>query len=231
MAQSCSVRQRRPQGLSLIECLVAVSIAALTFTGLFVPLTASVLVQRQEKPLGEALNLARLELEFIRSRWSLAANYNRAGAFTVPIDQVAWPNASVSAVSMAALAASPTWTSGQINASEVRPDHVSGGGVTGFSGIRSATVAIPRGGTLNDDYVAQILVGMTPGIGNDRSRRVVIRVFAATRNAQNSLVVDPAITGAQTTRRNSLIASSGSAVASHLTGGALAILITDIAAP
>ena len=60
--------QRNQNGLTLIEALVSVVIAGISLTALVIPMTSAALLQKQEKALNEASNLARLQMESFRSQ-------------------------------------------------------------------------------------------------------------------------------------------------------------------
>jgi len=98
--------QRNQNGLTLIEALVSVVIAGISLTALVIPMTSAALLQKQEKALDEASNLARLQMESIRSQWSKADGYyfgstgstgstvtnNNGTSVRVSVDPTSWPN-------------------------------------------------------------------------------------------------------------------------------------------
>lgn len=235
-----SLTRRNHRGLTMIETLVSVVIAGVSTASLFFPLTAAALMQRQERILGEARNLARLEMENIRTTWSTGSSSVDAAyktAVRVPIDVAAWPGASQTVLALGPDTDLRDMTSG---AAEVAPANVpSSGSVTTLSGIKGGTVTIPRGPASSPnfatDYVAQILVGASPGVStagsSPKARRVVVRIFAA-RNNNSVLTIDTSANAAtQNKRSTGSFTSDGGVSSNALHTRALAILISDVAAP
>jgi type II secretory pathway pseudopilin PulG len=241
--------QRNQNGLTLIEALVSVVIAGISLTALVIPMTSAALLQKQEKALDEASNLARLQMESIRSQWSTAAGYyagstvtnNNGTAVTVSVDPTSWPN-TANAVNITMLSSSgtslqeltqnmvsttPTVVTATVTAACITAASCAAANLTGFTFRQGVNFPIPRATSgLSKDYIGQILVGATPNVTGDKARRVAIRIFAANNNAGT-------LTIASTTaaRTKSLSTTDGNTVNTSMNTGALAILVTDIAGP
>jgi type II secretory pathway pseudopilin PulG len=241
--------QRNQNGLTLIEALVSVVIAGISLTALVIPMTSAALLQKQEKALDEASNLARLQMESIRSQWSTAAGYyagstvtnNNGTAVTVSVDPTSWPN-TANAVNITMLSSSgtslqeltqnvvstaPTVVTATVTTTCITAANCAAANLTGFTFRQGVNFPIPRATSgLSKDYIGQILVGTTPNVTGDKARRVAIRIFAANNNAGT-------LTIASTTaaRTKSLSTTDGNTVNTSMNTGALAILVTDIAGP
>jgi type II secretory pathway pseudopilin PulG len=241
--------QRNQNGLTLIEALVSVVIAGISLTALVIPMTSAALLQKQEKALDEASNLARLQMESIRSQWSTAAGYyagstvtnNNGTAVTVSVDPTSWPNTanavnitmlsssgtSLSSLSENVVSTTPTVVTATVTAACITAANCAAANLTGFTFRQGVNFPIPRATSgLSKDYIGQIIVGATPNVTGDKARRVAIRIFAANNNAGT-------LTIASTTaaRTKSLSTTNGNTVNTNMNTGALAILVTDIAGP
>jgi type II secretory pathway pseudopilin PulG len=241
--------QRNQNGLTLIEALVSVVIAGISLTALVIPMTSAALLQKQEKALDEASNLARLQMESIRSQWSTAAGYyagstvtnNNGTAVTVSVDPTSWPNTanavnitmlsssgtSLSSLSENVVSTTPTVVTATVTAACITAANCAAANLTGFTFRQGVNFPIPRATSgLSKDYIGQIIVGATPNVTGDKARRVAIRIFAANNNAGT-------LTIASTTaaRTKSLSTTDGNTVNTSMNTGALAILVTDIAGP
>jgi type II secretory pathway pseudopilin PulG len=248
--------RRNQNGLTLIEALVSVVIAGISLTALVIPMTSAALLQKQEKALDEASNLARLQMESIRSQWSTAAGYyagstitnNNGTAVTVSVDPTSWPNTanavnitmlnsagtSLSSLSDNVVTIQPTITStttptisATVTSTCIAAANCAAADLTGYAFIRGINFPIPRATSgLSRDYIGQMIVGATPNVTGDKARRVAIRIFAANNNAGT-------LTIASTTaaRTKSLSTTDGNTVNTSMNTGALAILVTDIAGP
>ncbi len=240
-------RLRTRAGFTIIESLVAVLVAGVSVTALVFPLTASILLQRQEKIFDEARNLARLQMEDIRSQWStarptgqpgapLTPAYNEGGQVRIYVDPASW-RFSVTATSSVALQMATGM--GTLNAAEATvaptaivasyPGTQNAGALTGATGTYyGINVLMPKSlSQLSTDYIGQILVGSTPGVGLDKARRVVIRIYAATNEAGTLRFA----AGAAGTRASGIISAEGDRVRTALGSGPLAILVEDITSP
>jgi type II secretory pathway pseudopilin PulG len=241
--------QRNQNGLTLIEALVSVVIAGISLTALVIPMTSAALLQKQEKALDEASNLARLQMESIRSQWSTAAGYyagstvtnNNGTAVTVSVDPTSWPNTanavnitmlsssgtSLSSLSENVVSTTPTVVTATVTTTCINAANCAAANLTGFTFRQGVNFPIPRATSgLSKDYIGQIIVGATPNVTGDKARRVAIRIFAANNNAGT-------LTIASTTaaRTKSLSTTDGNTVNTNMNTGALAILVTDIAGP
>lgn len=230
---------RNRKGLTLVESLVAVLVAGVSLTSIVFPLTASALLQRQEKTLEEARNLARLEMESIRSYWSVSTTYAENGLVNVPVDNANWYPAtspvSLQMVSAATSLRTLDSTVPNLNAASVTTSYPTnttatlitdnaGNTTTGVYGIN---VPIPRGTSgRQSDYIGQIIVGASPSVSLDKARRVVVRIYVATNNSGTL-----SISGAGGTRSTSSISGNGAAVNAAQRSGPVATLINDIAGP
>jgi type II secretory pathway pseudopilin PulG len=241
--------QRNQRGLTLIEALVSVVIAGISLTALVIPMTSAALLQKQEKALDEASNLARLQMESIRSQWSAAGGYyagttvtnNNGTAVSVSVDPTSWPNTanpvnitmlnsagtSLQELTQNVVSTAPTVINATVTTTCIAAANCAAANLTGFTFRQGINFPIPRATSgLSKDYIGQIIVGATPNVTGDKSRRVAIRIFAANNNAG-------ALTIASTTaaRTKSISSADGNAVNNSATTGALAILVTDIAGP
>ncbi len=241
--------QRNQNGLTLIEALVSVVIAGISLTALVIPMTSAALLQKQEKALDEASNLARLQMESIRSQWSTAGGYyagstvtnNNGTAVTVSVDPTSWPNTanavnitmlsssgtSLSSLSENVVSTTPTVVTATVTTACIAAANCAAANLTGFTSRQGVNFPIPRATSgLSKDYIGQIIVGATPNVTGDKARRVAIRIFAANNNAGT-------LTIASTTaaRTKSLSTTDGNTVNTSMNTGALAILVTDIAGP
>ena len=241
--------QRNGQGLTLIEALVSVVIAGISLTALVIPMTSATLLQSQEKTLNEASNLARLQMESIRSQWSTADGYyanstvtnNNGTAVRVNVEPTSWPNTantvtlnmlgssgtSLQELTQNLVSITPTVITSTVTTTCITANNCVASNLTGFTNRQGVNFPIPKATSgLSRDYIGQIMVGATPGVTGDKARRVAIRIFAANNNAG---VLTIASTSAARTK--SLISSDGSTTATSVNTGALAILVTDIAGP
>jgi type II secretory pathway pseudopilin PulG len=242
--------QRNQNGLTLIEALVSVVIAGLSLTALVIPMTSAALLQKQEKALDEASNLARLQMESIRSQWSTPGGYyagstitnNNGTAVTVSVDPTSWPNTanpvdismlgfagtSLQELTSNVVSTTPTVITATVTTTCIAAANCAAANLTGFAFRQGINFPIPRATSgLSKDYIGQILVGATPNVTGDKARRVAIRIFAANRSSTGVLTI------ASTTaaRTKSLSTTNGSTVNTNMNTGALAILVTDIAGP
>jgi prepilin-type N-terminal cleavage/methylation domain-containing protein len=65
--------KRNQHGLTLVEVLVSVSVAALLLSALSAPIAVGIINRRQGQDLTQATNIAQLQIESIRSGWGLPA--------------------------------------------------------------------------------------------------------------------------------------------------------------
>jgi type II secretory pathway pseudopilin PulG len=242
--------QRNQNGLTLIEALVSVVIAGISLTALVIPMTSAALLQKQEKALDEASNLARLQMESIRSQWSTAAGYyagstvinNNGTAVTVSVDPTSWPNTanavnitmlnsagtSLQELTQNVVSTTPTVVPATVTTTCIAAATCAAANLTGFAFRQGVNFPIPRATSgLSKDYIGQIIVGATPNVTGDKARRVAIRIFAANRSNTGVLT----IASATAARTKSLSSTNGSTVNTNMNTGALAILVTDIAGP
>ena len=241
--------QRNQNGLTLIEALVSVVIAGISLTALVIPMTSAALLQKQEKALDEASNLARLQMESIRSQWSTAAGYyagstvtnNNGTSVRVSVDPTSWPN-TTNAVNLTMLGSAgtdlqeltqnlvsitPTSINSTVTTTCISAANCAAANLTGFTFRQGINFPIPRATSgLSRDYVGQIIVGATPGVTGDKARRVAIRIFTANNNAGTLTIASTSAT-----RTKSLSSTDGNSVNARMNTGALAILVTDIAGP
>lgn len=212
------------KGLTLVEVAVSVFISGVVSAGIVFPLTATALLQRQEAPLAEAQNLARLEMENIRASWSTSAGWGSNTSATIPIDTTAWAGVTTTSISLSNISGNLT-----NDAATIAPGSVSSsttaGNLNGYTNVRGASISIPKGTNYAKAYTAQIMVGETPNVTNDRSRRVVIRIYAT--NSSGTIAAG----GTQTSVVKSRITADGGTTNTALQSGPLALLITDIAKP
>jgi type II secretory pathway pseudopilin PulG len=241
--------QRNQNGLTLIEALVSVVIAGISLTALVIPMTSAALLQKQEKALDEASNLARLQMESIRSQWSTAAGYyagstvtnNNGTAVTVSVDPTSWPNTanavnitmlsssgtSLSSLSENVVSTTPTVVTATVTTTCITAANCAAANLTGFTFRQGVNFPIPRATSgLSKDYIGQIIIGATPNVTGDKARRVAIRIFAANNNAGTLT-----ISSTTAARTKSLSTTNGNTVNTNMNTGALAILVTDIAGP
>lgn len=216
--------KRTSKGLTLVEVSISVLISGVVIAGMLFPLTATALLQRQEKPLAEAQNLARLEIENIRVSWSTSTGWGTTTTATIPIDTTAWSGVSTSSISLSNISGSLTNDAAVIAPSGVSST-TSASNLTGYTNVQGASVSILKGSTYSKNFIAQILVGATPNINNDLSRRVVIRIYAT--NTSGAI----AASGTQTSITKSQITGDGSTISTSQQSGPLALLVTDIAKP
>jgi hypothetical protein len=121
----------------------------------------------------------------------------------------------------------PTAINATVTAACITAANCAAANLTGFTFRQGINFPIPRATSgLSKDYIGQIIVGATPNVTGDKSRRVAIRIFAANNNAGALTIVSR--TAART---KSISSADGNAVNNSANTGALAILVTDIAGP
>jgi len=233
------MRRRNRNGLTLVESLVAATVAAIGVTALVFPLTASVLVDRQEKVLDEARNLARIEVENMRNFWATSTNYGAANApVTLQIDPLTWRFNSTASQPVTVQMATRGDTLRDLTAAQIDsllPTAVSATYPANTTptavatGVLAINVPLPRANNpaQRADYIGQVLIGRTPGVANDKARRLVVRIYAATNNSGTLAFAS----GAGAVRSEGVITGDGAVSRTSLGQGPLAVLVEDIAGP
>jgi type II secretory pathway pseudopilin PulG len=242
---------RNRRGLSLVESLVSVVIGGMSIAALAFPLTAGALLQRQEKILDEARNLARLQMESIRSHWSTSQNWLDADGpnpndVLIPLRASSWPYTG-DASALVIVNMTPGALNNIFTLDELTYDRIDGiAALSPDSTLALTDVGTPNemlptvqvfyvnvpmrkeDGNLSTDYIGQVIVGRTPNVGKDMSRRVMVRIFAAERGVGNAVSFAVGTTG---TQARGTIAADGRESLNNLRSGPLTVLINDISAP
>lgn len=263
-------QRRNGRGLSLVESLVAIVIGGLSITALAFPLTAGVLLQRQDRVLDEARDLARQQMEDIRSSWSTAkgwavASNGKPNDVQISISTSSWP---IDSGTVPVVLDMTPLTKTALDLQDLRPETITNcvpafnprtpsqdcivasyssltpdpraKELTTTPGVFGINLLMPRppASDQRTDYIGQIIVGRTPDIanvlsrpdiGNDLSRRVVIRIYAAVGNPLD--FAEPPLDEAVRQTARSVATNDGTLSLKALRNGALAVLVDDIASP
>jgi type II secretory pathway pseudopilin PulG len=250
--------RRKKSGLTLVEVLASVTVAAAILAALSAPMAVGIINRRQGQDVTQATNLAQLEIEAIRRSWQIPAPVAPAVAgqastttlgqqnYDKNIVSVAWNPGGAGCVSTAVptpvpVAATPTSDSTDAvtgikvlnNQANIPPNS---------SAITAALSNIPidADNDCNRDYWGQVMVSdiasSSPtgsGAATVGMKRIVVRIF---RSQSNLAALDYVPVNARTSlynasgiQKDKLTTAAGAAVSVSFLDLPVVVLVADIA--